>query len=74
MWPTPPGGASAVGVYRLWRDSGYAAGALAAGVVADSYGLDVAVWSIATLTLLSGVVVLTRMRETLQPAPPPPGS
>ncbi len=61
--------ASAVGVYRLWRDSGYAAGALAAGVIADAYGLDAAVWSVAALTLASGAVVLVRMQETLRTEP-----
>jgi len=54
--------ASAVGVYRLWRDSGYAAGALAAGLIADAYGLEAAVWSVAVLTLASGGIVLVRMR------------
>ena len=57
--------ASAVGIYRLWRDSGYAAGALAAGLIADRFGLEAAVWSIAALTLASGAVSLIRMRETL---------
>jgi len=61
--------ASAVGVYRLWRDCGYAAGALAAGVIADAFGLGAAVWSVAALTLASGVVVLLRMRETLGASP-----
>ena len=68
--------ASAVGVYRLWRDSGYAAGAVIAGVVADAFGLSAAVWSIAALTTVSGVVVLVRMRETLdrrRAGPPAPG-
>lgn len=64
--------ASAVGVYRLWRDSGYAAGALAAGVIADAYGLEAAVWSVSALTMASGAVVLVRMRETLEPAPSNP--
>ena len=39
--------ASAVGVYRLWRDLGYAIGALLAGVTADAFGLNVAMWVIA---------------------------
>jgi MFS family permease len=56
--------ASAVGIYRLWRDSGYAAGALAAGLLADAFGAEAAVWSVAALTLASGAVVLVRMRET----------
>jgi MFS family permease len=57
--------ASAVGVYRLWRDMGYAVGALLAGVVADAFGLSAATWTIAALTFVSGVVVAARMRETL---------
>ncbi len=58
--------ASSVGVYRLWRDMGYAVGALLAGVVADAFGLSAATLTIAALTFASGVVVAVRMRETLQ--------
>jgi MFS family permease len=54
---------SAVGVYRLWRDSGYAVGALLAGIAADALGFDWAIWGVAGLTLLSGVVVAVRMQE-----------
>jgi MFS family permease len=57
--------ASAVGVYRLWRDLGYAAGALLAGVTADLFGLAAAVGVVAALTFASGVLVAVRMRETL---------
>jgi hydroxyacylglutathione hydrolase len=57
--------ASAVGVYRLWRDSGYAAGAILAGVLADLLGVPFAIAAIAALTFASGVVVLARMYETL---------
>ena len=57
--------ASAVGVYRLWRDSGYAAGALAAGLLADAFSLPVAIAAIAGLTFASGVVVAGVMYETL---------
>jgi MFS family permease len=56
--------ASAVGVYRLWRDAGFAVGALLAGLVADLAGLEVAVWVIAALTAASGLVVAVRMYET----------
>ncbi len=52
--------ASAVGIYRLWRDSGYAAGALIAGGVADAFGIEAAVWGVAALTVTSGAVVLFR--------------
>ena len=57
--------ASAVGVYRLWRDSGYAVGALAAGLLADAFNLPLAIAAIAVLTLASGVVVAGVMYETL---------
>ena len=56
--------ASAVGVYRLWRDTGFAVGALLAGVVADLAGLVAAVWAVAALTAGSGLVVAVRMYET----------
>jgi MFS family permease len=56
--------ASAVGVYRLWRDAGFAVGALLAGVVADLAGLHAAVWVMAALTAASGLVVAVRMYET----------
>lgn len=58
--------ASSVGVYRLWRDMGYAVGALLAGIVADAFGLSAATLTIAALTFASGVVVAVRMRETLR--------
>ncbi|MEV6966014.1 MFS transporter [Hamadaea sp. NPDC051192] len=56
--------ARAVGVYRLWRDLGYAVGALVAGVTADMFGLRPAIWVVAVITAASGVVVATRMYET----------
>ncbi len=60
--------ARAVGVYRLWRDAGFAVGALAAGLIADAFGMGAAIWSVAALTALSGFVVLFRMYETHCPA------
>ncbi len=57
--------ASSVGVYRLWRDSGYAIGALLAGAVADLLGLRWAIGVVGLLTLASGVVVAVVMTETL---------
>jgi MFS family permease len=56
--------ASAVGVYRLWRDLGYAIGALLAGVTADLFGLDTALGFISIITFASGLLVGVRMRET----------
>jgi MFS family permease len=69
--------ASSVGVYRLWRDLGYAIGALVAGATADMLGLSAAVWVVAGLTLASGAVVAVRMTETLarpQPITPAPAN
>jgi MFS family permease len=63
--------ATAVGVYRLWRDTGFAVGALLAGLVADLAGLRVAVWVVAALTAASGLVVAGRMYETRRPAAQP---
>ena len=56
--------ARAVGVYRLWRDLGFAVGALLTGVLADAFGIREAVWVIAGLTAASGIVVAVRMYET----------
>jgi MFS family permease len=58
--------ATSVGVYRLWRDSGYAVGALLAGGLADLLGVTWAIAGIGLLTFVSGIVALTRMQETLQ--------
>lgn len=56
--------ASSVGIYRLWRDSGYAIGAITSGVIADLYGIYSAIWSIAVLTFFSGLVTAMRQDET----------
>jgi MFS family permease len=57
--------ASAVGVYRLWRDSGYAIGALLAGIIADLLSIPWAIGVVGALTFLSGVIVAMVMSETL---------
>ena len=59
--------AQAVGVYRLWRDAGYAVGAVAAGLLADRLGLGPAIAAVGVLTAASGLVVAVRMRETAPP-------
>lgn len=56
---------SAVGIYRLWRDSGYAVGALLAGALADAFGMTTAIAAIGVLTAASGALVAVRMPETL---------
>jgi MFS family permease len=56
--------ARSVGVYRLWRDSGFAIGALLAGILADVVSIEVATHAVAALTAASGLVVVFRMTET----------
>jgi MFS family permease len=56
---------SAVGVYRLWRDSGFALGGILAGSLADLFNIPIAIAAIGGLTLLSGVIVAGVMAETV---------
>jgi MFS family permease len=62
--------ASSVGVYRFWRDIGYAVGAVIAGITADVFGLSGAIWLVAILTFSSGLAAALRMSETLRPEMP----
>ncbi|MDE8671078.1 MFS transporter, partial [Pseudarthrobacter sp. H3Y2-7] len=56
--------ARSVGILRLWRDGGFAVGALLSGVLADAYGIPAAVLVVAALTAASGILVALRMRGT----------
>lgn len=56
--------ASAVGVYRFWRDMGYVIGALLAGFVADAFGLSAAIMTVGILTVASGLLVGIRFEES----------
>jgi MFS family permease len=56
--------ASALGVYRMWRDAGYAVSGLIAGALADRVGIPATIGAAAALTLASGVVVAMAMEET----------
>jgi len=56
--------ARSVGVYRLWRDGGFAVGALAAGLLADAFDIATAIWVVAALTAASGLLAALRMYET----------
>jgi MFS family permease len=59
--------ATAVGVYRLWRDLGFALGGLLGGIVADLLNPEAAIWVVAGITALSGLIVAVRMYETHHP-------
>ena len=62
--------ARSVGAYRLWRDGGFAVGAITAGVLADAFGIPTAIWTVAALTAASGLLVAARMYETRPRAVP----
>lgn len=53
----------AIGIYRVWRDLGYAVGAILGGLVTDAVNLTAAVWTAAALSLVSGLIVAVRMYE-----------
>jgi MFS family permease len=55
--------ATALGVYRFWRDIGYVMGALIGGFIADAFGITSAVWVIAALTAYAAVVVALRLQK-----------
>jgi MFS family permease len=59
-----PDRATSVGIYRLWRDAGYAVGAIVAGVIADAAGFSAAIVTVAALTGISGIIVAVRMHES----------
>jgi MFS family permease len=56
--------ARSVGIYRLWRDGGFAIGALLAGILADVISIPAAIYAVAALTAASGVIAAFRMYET----------
>ena len=60
---SPTWRASSLGVYRFWRDLGYAIGALVSGIVADAMGFEAAIHLVAALTLVSGLVVAAMMER-----------
>ncbi len=55
--------AESIGVFRLWRDLGYAIGAILSGIIADIYGIESAIISIGILTVISSIVIKLRMKE-----------
>jgi len=55
--------AASIGVFRLWRDSGYAFGAILTGIIADTMGILSSVGVIAGLTIVSSFIILIRMGD-----------
>jgi MFS family permease len=59
----PQDRAKSLGIFRLWRDLGYAVGAIITGVLIDLFSIDVAILAIALLTILSALVIALRMKN-----------
>ena len=59
----PDDRAKSVGVFRLWRDLGYAIGAILTGIIADLFNLNVAIFFIAALTMISAFIILIRIKK-----------
>ncbi|HTF30648.1 MAG TPA: hypothetical protein VK625_17460, partial [Flavitalea sp.] len=57
----PQDRAKSLGVFRLWRDLGYAIGAVITGMIADTFGINSSILFIGLLTLGSAVLVALRM-------------
>ncbi|MBG7631699.1 MAG: MFS transporter, partial [Bacteroidetes bacterium] len=58
---SPKQRAESIGVFRLWRDLGYAIGAIISGVIADLFGVQYAIITIGIITILSSLVIKFRM-------------
>lgn len=62
----PTDRAGSIGVFRLWRDLGYAIGAILTGIIADLYGINSAILFIGVLTLISAGIILVRMNCNIE--------
>ena len=65
-YTNPKQRAESIGIFRLWRDLGYAIGAILTGVVADSFGILSSVKLIAILTVVSSIIILVRMENKVK--------
>jgi MFS family permease len=63
---SPKQRAESIGTFRLWRDLGYAFGAIISGVTADLFGIDYAIYLIGGLTIISSFIIKFRMPEQIK--------
>jgi MFS family permease len=59
---SPTQRAEVIGIFRLWRDLGYAIGAIFSGIIADVFGIVTAIILIGILTIVSSLVIQFRMK------------
>lgn len=63
---SPKQRAESIGTFRLWRDLGYAFGAVISGITADIFGIEYAIYLIGGLTVISSLIIKFRMPETIR--------
>lgn len=63
---SPKQRAESIGTFRLWRDLGYAFGAIISGITADIFGLEYAIFLIAAVTIFSSLIIKFRMPENIK--------
>lgn len=63
---SPKQRAESIGTFRLWRDLGYAFGAVISGITADIFGVEYAIYLIGGLTVISSLIIKFRMPETIR--------
>jgi len=63
----PQDRAESVGVYRLWRDGGYAVGAVLTGVIADAFNLSLAITVTGVISLMSALFIAVGMNKLNRP-------
>jgi MFS family permease len=63
---SPKQRAESIGTFRLWRDLGYAFGAIISGVTADLFGIQYAIILIGSLTIISSIIIKIRMPNTIK--------
>ena len=63
---SPKQRAESIGTFRLWRDLGYAFGAIISGVTADLFGIEYAIFLIGGLTIISSLIIKFRMPEQIK--------
>jgi MFS family permease len=62
---SPTQRAESIGVFRLWRDLGYAIGAIISGITADFFGVEIAIYLIGAITIVSSIIIKIRMPYTI---------
>lgn len=63
---TPTQRAESIGSFRLWRDLGYALGAIISGITADIFGVNYAILLIGAITILSSLIIKVRMPKHIK--------